>query len=372
MPGNSGNEGRGRWSPPRRAENRTSRERSEPPSVRRRRQNRDRRRPLYFSQRLRALSAEWTPALYLAVPVPAPGPGASPPRYRALTAVRETNFCAPVTSRADPAVVDLTPTINPAPLTAERNANLVAPITSGGRDRCILGGRRRVGACVRAPSTRGHRPLSGGGRTLAVVSRRGRRRRPERVRATTIRGRRSRGIPQVRHPGPWVFPRCLRRLRCWPARPVLMQASRFLSFLPRAPNGRLCGAFVRLRHAPRARSTVVLTVPFGLRFRLAFDPAAAGITLRAFVSVISGWLRRRARARRIRGTLKTGGVTVIQRFGSTLNLNVHFHTLMIDGVYAVGPGGAVMFHPLPAPTDANESGNQHRPNAAWRVLRQDD
>ena len=26
---------------------------------------------------------------------------------------------------------------------------------------------------------------------------------------------------------------------------------------------------------------------------------------------------------------------------------------MIDGVYAVGPGGAVMFHPLPAPTDAD-------------------
>jgi hypothetical protein len=97
----------------------------------------------------------------------------------------------------------------------------------------------------------------------------------------------------------------------------------------------------------------VLTVPFGLRFRLAFDPAAAGVTLRAFVSVTSGWLRRRARARRIRGSLKTGGVTVIQRFGSTLNLNVHFHTLMIDGVYAVGPGGAVMFHPLPAPTDAD-------------------
>ena len=36
-----------------------------------------------------------------------------------------------------------------------------------------------------------------------------------------------------------------------------------------------------------------------------------------------------------------------------LNLNVHFHTLMIDGVNAVGPGGAVMFHPLPAPRDAD-------------------
>ena len=97
----------------------------------------------------------------------------------------------------------------------------------------------------------------------------------------------------------------------------------------------------------------VLTVPFGLRFRLAFDPSAAGVALRSFVSVISGWLRRQARARRIPGTLKTGGATVIQRFGSTLNLNVHFHTLMIDGVYAVGPDGAVLFHPLPAPTDAD-------------------
>jgi hypothetical protein len=97
----------------------------------------------------------------------------------------------------------------------------------------------------------------------------------------------------------------------------------------------------------------VLTVPFGLRFRLAFDPAASGVALRAFISVISRWLRRRARARRIRGILKTGGVTVIQRFGSALNLNVHFHTLMVDGVYAVGPGGALVFHPLPAPTDAD-------------------
>jgi len=32
--------------------------------------NRDDRRPLHFSLRLRALSAEWTPALYLAVPDP--------------------------------------------------------------------------------------------------------------------------------------------------------------------------------------------------------------------------------------------------------------------------------------------------------------
>jgi hypothetical protein len=46
-------------------------------------------------------------------------------------------------------------------------------------------------------------------------------------------------------------------------------------------------------------------------------------------------LRHPARVRRIRGALEAGGVAVIQRFGSMLILNVHFHALMIDGVYAV-------------------------------------
>jgi hypothetical protein len=34
--------------------------------------------------------------------------------------------------------------------------------------------------------------------------------------------------------------------------------------------------------------------------------------------------------------LPTGAVTLIQRFGSALNLNVHFHTLVLDGAYLVG------------------------------------
>lgn len=97
----------------------------------------------------------------------------------------------------------------------------------------------------------------------------------------------------------------------------------------------------------------VLTVPVGLRFGMAFDPGLAGALLRTFVGVVSRWLRRRAREQRIPGTLKTGGVTVIQRFGSALNLNVHFHTLMIDGVYEIGPNGAAVFHPVPAPSDAD-------------------
>jgi hypothetical protein len=40
-------------------------------------------------------------------------------------------------------------------------------------------------------------------------------------------------------------------------------------------------------------------------------------------------------------TARTGAVTLIQRFGSALNLNIHFHILFLDGVYVdtdVGEG----------------------------------
>jgi hypothetical protein len=36
----------------------------------------------------------------------------------------------------------------------------------------------------------------------------------------------------------------------------------------------------------------------------------------------------------------TGAVTLIQRFGGALNLNVHFHMLFLDGAYTTTPWGA--------------------------------
>ena len=117
---------------------------------------------------------------------------------------------------------------------------------------------------------------------------------------------------------------------------------------------RMCDFAAHLRDHVMPRAPVrqwVLTVPHGLRFRMAFNPDVTGTVLRTFVSVVSRWLRRRARAVGIRELLKTGGVTVIQRFGSALNLNIHFHTLMIDGVYELRLGGPPIFHPVPAPTD---------------------
>jgi len=42
--------------------------------------------------------------------------------------------------------------------------------------------------------------------------------------------------------------------------------------------------------------------------------------------------------------------SLIQRFGSAANLNVHLHGLVLDGVYCTGTEGAPVFHPAPALT----------------------
>ena len=50
---------------------------------------------------------------------------------------------------------------------------------------------------------------------------------------------------------------------------------------------------------------------------------------------------------------ESGAVTLIQRFGSALNLNVHFHMLFIDGVYSKNDYGKVVFHRTKVP-DSDE------------------
>jgi hypothetical protein len=48
---------------------------------------------------------------------------------------------------------------------------------------------------------------------------------------------------------------------------------------------------------------------------------------------------------------RTGSVTFLQRFGSAGNLNLHFHILVLDGVFTEAPDHTLRFHPAPAPTD---------------------
>lgn len=75
----------------------------------------------------------------------------------------------------------------------------------------------------------------------------------------------------------------------------------------------------------------VLSVPFQLRFLFASYPALMGKALGIVYRTIATWLIHQAGF--IHDTARTGAVTFIQRFGSALNLNVHFHMLFLDGVY---------------------------------------
>ncbi|MCI0410116.1 MAG: transposase, partial [Acidobacteria bacterium] len=84
-------------------------------------------------------------------------------------------------------------------------------------------------------------------------------------------------------------------------------------------------------------------------YRLAFDARLTQAVLSIFVRALFASLRRRARQRRPAANPQSGAVTFIQRFGDALNLNVHFHTLVLDGVYDGDPGGQTKFLSLPPP-----------------------
>jgi hypothetical protein len=96
----------------------------------------------------------------------------------------------------------------------------------------------------------------------------------------------------------------------------------------------------------------VLSLPFALRYRISYDVPLASAVLGVFVRTIFASLRRRARKQWGVARGQCGAVTFVQRFGDALNLNVHFHSLLLDGVYAQGPSGALRFLPLPPPEDA--------------------
>ena len=88
----------------------------------------------------------------------------------------------------------------------------------------------------------------------------------------------------------------------------------------------------------------VLSLPHRLRYLLAWDHelcrAVSGVAVRAVLA----FLRRRARREGVADG-RSGAVVVVQRFGGALNLNIHLHALVLDGVFT-NDGGAVRFHPV--------------------------
>lgn len=95
----------------------------------------------------------------------------------------------------------------------------------------------------------------------------------------------------------------------------------------------------------------VLTVPYRLRYQMAWNYGLSRAVLRLHTRALLDVYRRGARARGIDGG-QTGMVTALQRAGGALNANLHFHTLVLDGVFTEGPKGALTFHAAPGPSDA--------------------
>ena len=92
----------------------------------------------------------------------------------------------------------------------------------------------------------------------------------------------------------------------------------------------------------------VLSFPFPLRFLLASKPAVMGNVLGIVYRTIATHLAHKGGF--ARSMAQTGAVTLIQRFGSALNLNIHYHMLFLDGVYIKDKYGTSRFRWVKAPT----------------------
>jgi len=82
----------------------------------------------------------------------------------------------------------------------------------------------------------------------------------------------------------------------------------------------------------------VLSLPYRVRYQLAWDHDLCRAVVGVYMRAVLGWLRGRARW----GGVADGrgsAVAIVQRFGGALNLNVHVHALVLDGVFARDRGG---------------------------------
>ena len=98
----------------------------------------------------------------------------------------------------------------------------------------------------------------------------------------------------------------------------------------------------------------VISFSFPLRYLFAAHPQAMGKVLSIVYRAISTHMIHKAGYQIKDGA--TGAVTLIQRFGSALNLNIHFHLLCLNGVYVYRNNRPPRFQRVRAPdrTELNE------------------
>jgi hypothetical protein len=93
----------------------------------------------------------------------------------------------------------------------------------------------------------------------------------------------------------------------------------------------------------------VLSLPIPLRLMLAAQPELVTPVLQVVQRVVARYLLDHAGLKPDEG--HGGAVTLIQRFGSAANLNIHLHCLVLDGVYRCGGDGVPTFVEAGAPSD---------------------
>ena len=93
----------------------------------------------------------------------------------------------------------------------------------------------------------------------------------------------------------------------------------------------------------------VLSFPWPLRLLFARRPDVLSDCIAIINRAIETQLIHRAGLTRTRGA-RSGIVTLVQRFGSALNLNIHLHILALEGAYSFDEPGNPRFHQVTAPT----------------------
>ncbi|MBN1609269.1 MAG: transposase zinc-binding domain-containing protein [Polyangiaceae bacterium] len=138
-----------------------------------------------------------------------------------------------------------------------------------------------------------------------------------------------------------------------------MRSCKRRGFCPSCLGRRMADTAIHLERAVLPAVPIrhwICSLPWGLRALLGYDRKLCSEVLSAFVGEMFRSLRRRAKRRlglaSVAGAYP-GAVAAVHRADGALRLNVHFHVLGLDGVYVRDDlAGALVFHPLPAPTQA--------------------
>ena len=93
-------------------------------------------------------------------------------------------------------------------------------------------------------------------------------------------------------------------------------------------------------------------MPYALRLQVVSEPKALSDVVSLFLRCIFAWQRHRARRVGVRGPL-CGSVTLLQLWGSYLQLTPHAHAWVPDGVFTPQEDGTLTYVALPPPKEAD-------------------